>query len=97
MSLVARRTPVRERVYTLLLAAPTAQWTVSGVVERLRDDPVSHDAVRPVLYILLRDKLMEEVSGQRGLTVRLTTAGVTALRQILASWVAGDDRPETIT
>jgi hypothetical protein len=74
----------RARIYRTLLSAPDRDWRVSELAARLPE--VSVEAVRTTLYLLLGDHLVEPVAHQRSLTLRLTEAGRSTVRQIAAKW-----------
>lgn len=79
----------RARIYRLLLSSPTRLWTVRGLTESLGSEPrVPAEAVRAAVNVLLADKLLVTVTGQRALTARLTDHGKAALRAILESWAS---------
>jgi len=96
-SLAMRRTQPRERIYTLLLGQPRGSWTVSQVTNALagRGGP-SADTVRAVLYVLLADNIMVTMSGQRTLSLRLTTDGIAALQAIMTTWSTRSSRRQPL-
>jgi hypothetical protein len=74
-------------VYRRLVDAPSRHWTVGELSEDIgagvRGRP---DGIRSVLYVLLADRVLTTIPGQRALTVALTLSGVRALRVLLTSW-----------
>ena len=96
-SLAMRRTQPRERIYTLLLGQPRGSWTVRQVTNALagRGGP-SADTVRAVLYVLLADNIMVTMSGQRTLSLRLTTDGIAALQAIMTTWSTRSSRRQPL-
>ena len=96
-SLAMRRTQPRERIYTLLLGQPRGSWTVRQVTNALagRGGP-SADTVRAVLYVLLADHIMVTMSGQRTLSLRLTTDGIAALQAIMTTWSTRSSRRQPL-
>jgi hypothetical protein len=90
-----RPTPIRERIYSLLLSEPGRKWTIRQVTDSLASGGgVSTDMVRPVLYVLLADRIMVAQSGQRTLTLKLTTDGIVALQTIMYTWSTRSSRTQ---
>lgn len=84
------RSPVRERVYSALLAADHGcGWTVRQMAEIMSANVSAH-AVRATLYLLLGDNVLQLVGRQRTLTLRLSADGATILKEILAIWRTSD-------
>jgi anti-anti-sigma factor len=81
--LAAHFTPRRRAIYTKILTAPDADWTVASLASSLA---LSRDSVRSTLYVLLTDGLMTQVPAHRALTFRLTPEGTQALASVLDTW-----------
>ena len=98
VSLIAKRSPARERIYAVLLGAPKAAWTVHALWNEVagRGDGVSVEAIRPNLYLLLHARLVDEVPHQRVWTVQLTQSGAERLTGILRSWRVSGSAPNGV-
>jgi len=83
--LSARYSPARAKIYRRLLAG-RQPWTVKELHEELADESISAEAARATLYVLLGERLVEPVKGERALTVILNDAGTDYLRRVLKGW-----------
>ena len=83
--LSARYSPTRAKIYRRLLAG-RQPWTVTELHEALADEAISTEAARATLYVLLGERLVEPVKGERALTVILNDAGTDYLRRVLKGW-----------
>lgn len=90
-AILADRSDVREEIYRTLLTDPQRPWRIAELAAQLPQ--VSVEAVKTTLYLMLGDRLVEPLAGQRNLTLRLSARGHTALRQITASWTPSASRP----
>jgi hypothetical protein len=82
---VGRRTPVRARIYHVLLSAPLKDWTIRDLATACGDG-VSTSSARDTVYTLIAAAAMTVVPGTRAVTVRLTAAGLTQLQSIVSAW-----------
>jgi hypothetical protein len=87
-SAIGRHTPVRARVYHVLLSAPGREWTVRDLAAATGPD-ISASAARDIIYALIAAAAMTIVPGNRAVTVRLTTEGINQLRSIDKAWQRG--------
>jgi hypothetical protein len=87
-SAIGRHSPVRERVYHVLLSAPGREWTVRDLAAATGPE-VSASAARDIVYTLIAAAAMSTVPGNRAVTVRLTNEGLNQLRSIATAWQRG--------
>jgi hypothetical protein len=90
---IGRHTPIRERIYRVLLSSPEQEWTVRALSEATGDD-ISVSVARDTIYTLIAAAAMTLVPGRPAITVRLTTTGLTQLQSIANAWQAVAD-PES--
>lgn len=77
-------TPARRLVYETLLRQRHQQWTIRGLVEALPAEAnINVGAVRDIVNVLLAHRFVNQVPGQRGLTVVLSSRGAQALIEVL--------------
>jgi len=88
--LSARYSPTRAKIYRRLLAG-RRPWTVRQLHEELADESISAEAARATLYVLLGERLVEPVKGERALTVILNDAGTDYLRRVLKGWARHEE------
>jgi len=88
--LSARYSPARAKIYRRLLAG-RQPWTVKQLHEELADESISAEAARATLHVLLGERLVEPVKGERALTVILNDAGTDYLRRVLKGWTRHEE------
>lgn len=85
--LTRTHSPAREAIFLLLLGSPHQEWTVRLAMDALGDrSKVSIEAVRATLYVLLADGILTTVCGRPGVSMRLTSGGITTLAHVVAGW-----------
>ena len=82
---VSRHTPIRERIYQVLLSQPREEWTVRTLKAAAGPD-ISISMVRDTIYILIAAAAMTVVPGHRAVTVRLTATGRNQLQSLEQAW-----------
>ena len=90
--LLSIASPTRIAVLRHFVAHPRTNWSVRSLHANLGRDDISADAVRAVLYLLLDNNIVQLVTNQRVLTVRLAEGGQDALAGLLRSWSTGMKR-----
>ena len=88
--LAARYSPARAKIYRRLLDA-RRPWTVKELHEALADESISAEATRATLCVLLGERLVEPVKGERALTVILNDTGTDYLRRVLKGWALHEE------
>ena len=82
---IDRHTPIKERLYRVLLRSPGEEWTVRTLTEATGSD-VSTGSVRDTIYMLIAAGAMTVVPGNQAITVRLSAAGLVRLRSVEKAW-----------
>ena len=82
---IDRHTPIKERVYRVLLRSSGEDWTVRTLTDATGSD-ISTGSVRDIIYMLIAAGAMTVVPGNQAITVRLSAAGLVRLRSVERAW-----------
>lgn len=80
---IDRQTPIKERIYRVLLSSPAEEWTVRTLTTA---SDTGTSSVRDTIYMLIAAGAMTVVPGNQAITVRLSAAGLTRLQSIEKAW-----------
>jgi anti-sigma B factor antagonist len=82
---IGRHTPIRERIYQVLLSYPRREWTIRDLAAA-SGDGVSISSARDAVYMLTAAAAMAAVPATRAVTVRLTADGRDQIQSIVDGW-----------
>ena len=89
---IDRHTPIKERIYRVLLGYPGEEWTVRTLTTAAGSG-IGSSSVRDTIYMLIAAGVVTVVPGNQAITVRLNATGLIRLRSIEKTWQSRRVKP----